>query len=497
MRLQRFATRSCSPLAAFFVFAACDSDSGDKKPTELVVPSTYTFESKFVSGASGVGYDGQTFRHLLIEDLKSYIGSLSAQIDGAQFEPAEPAEVVAAFDYYFRFDSDVSGADAPRLATTPTAKQATYDAVSKGKDLVGKIAGNDTATDAVDYKSGGFLGWKDASIAAHGGSIGSPEGLVIAFFSTIGKQAVDRVDGNTPNGADGKPLPVYVTPTGLDLRELTQKFLTGAIAFHQAADDYLDDAQDGKGIRTTNAAPTDGTTRWTALEHAWDEGFGYFGAAFDFAGYTDEELAAKGGRETHSKGYADSNGDGAIDLLTEYNFGHSTNLAKRDLGAKAGGKTDFTKEAIDGFLRGRAIIHNAAGRELTEAEFDDLLIERDKAIHAWEKAIAATALHYVNDTLIEMAKFGTDTYSFTTHAKVWSELKGFALTLQFNPRSPLTRAQFTELNDLIGDKPVLPDAGETAIADYKADLRSARQLLLETYAFPAANLGGENGENGW
>ncbi|HRE88067.1 MAG TPA: DUF4856 domain-containing protein [Myxococcota bacterium] len=492
--MRRFIT---SATLSALAFTACDDGDGKKTDDTLVVPATYSFESKFVDGASSVGYDGQIMRHLLIEDLKSYMGSLTAQIDGAQFEPTAPSEVVAAFDYYFRFDSEVSGSDSPRLAPTPAAKQATYDQVSKAKDLVGKIAGNDSATDAVDYKNGGFLGWNDASIAAHGGSITSPEGLVTAFFATIGKQATDRVDGVIPEGTDGKPLPVYVTATGLDLRELTQKFLTGAIAFHQAADDYLDDAQEGKGLRSSNLAPTDPTTRYTTLEHQWDEGFGYFGAAIDYADYTDEELAAKGGRATHSKGYADSNGDGAIDLLSEYNFGHSTNLGKRDLGAKAGGETDYTKEAIDGFLRGRAIIHNAAGRELTDSEFEALLVERDRAINAWEKGIAATALHYINDTLIEMAKFGTEAYSFATHAKVWSELKGFALSLQFNPRSMLSRAQFTELNDLIGDKPVLSNAGESAIADYQADLRAARDLLIEAYEFPAANKGGENGENGW
>jgi len=485
-----------APLLAMTV-AGCDSDSEDKTPGALVVPSTYTFESRFVQGQSSVAYDGQIMRHVLIEDLKSYIGSLTSQIDGAMFAPTTPTEVVTAFDYYFRFDSDVSGADAVRLTTTPAAAQTTYDAISKDKDLVSKLAGNDSSTDFVDFENGGFSGWSDTAIAANGGSVTSPEGLVTAFFATIGKQATDRVDGIIPEGTDGKPLPVHVTPTGLDVRELIQKFLVGAIAFHQAADDYLDDAQADKGIRVSNLAPTDPNVRFTALEHHWDEAFGYFGAAVDYADYTDEELAAKGGRATHAKGYADSDSDGAIDLSSEFNFGHSTNLAKRDLGALAGGETDFSKEAVEGFLRGRAIIHAAAGRELTETEFTDLLVERDRAINAWEKGIAATALHYVNDTLIEMAKFGTESYSFVTHAKVWSELKGFALALQFNPRSPMSREDFGELHGKIGDRPVLENAGEAAIAQYKTDLRAARQLLLEVYAFPAANLGGDNGESGW
>jgi len=485
-----------APLMAMAV-SGCDSDSTKSTPEELVVPATYAFESRFVDGQTSVAYDGQTLRHVLIEDLKAYIGSLTEQIDGSQFEPTTATEVVTAFDYYFRFDSDVSGADSIRLTTTPGAAQTTYGAIAKDKDLVSKVAGNDSSTDYVDFNNGGFSGWSDTTIATHGGSITSPEGLVTAFFATIGKQATDRVDGLIPEGTDGKPLPVYVTPTGLDVRELVQKFLVGAIAFHQAADDYLDDAQADKGLRVSNLAPTDPSARWTALEHHWDEGFGYFGAAVDYADYTDEELAGKGGRATHAKGYADSNTNGTIDISSEFNFGHSTNLAKRDLGALAGGETDFTKEVIDGFLRGRAIINAAAGRALTEAEFADLLVARDHAINAWEKGIAATALHYVNDTLKEMAKFGTESYSFVNHAKVWSELKGFALSLQFNPRSPMTREDFGKLHVKLGDRPVLENASEAAIAQYKTDLRAARQLLLETYDFPAANLGGDKGENGW
>ena len=48
-----------------------------------------------------------------------------------------------------------------------------------------------------------------------------------------------------------------------------------------------------------------GPTRDTAMEHAWDEAFGYFGAARDYSRYTDEQLAGKVDDFTF-----DSNGDG-------------------------------------------------------------------------------------------------------------------------------------------------------------------------------------------
>ena len=88
------------------------------------------------------------------------------------------------------------------------------------------------------------------------------------------------------------------------------------------------------------------------------------------------------------------------------------------------------------FYQGRKLITTAGGN-LNEEQFAQLEAYRDTAVLAWEKAIAATVIHYINDTLGDMAELGTADYSFYSHAKHWGELKGFALGLQFNPDSPL------------------------------------------------------------
>ena len=59
-----------------------------------------------------------------------------------------------------------------------------------------------------------------------------------------------------------------------------------------------------------------------------------------------------------------------------------------------------------------------------------------------EKAIAATVIHYINDTIGDMDS--GDEYDFYTHAKHWSEMKGFALGLQFNTNSPLHQSDYVE-----------------------------------------------------
>ncbi len=307
----------------------------------------------------------------------------------------------------------------------------------------------------------------------------------------------------------GADLPVYVTPEGLDLKQLIQKHLLMSVTFAQATDDYLASGTDGKGLESSNAQSVkDGAGQvYSGLEHVWDEGYGYFGAARDFADYSDDEIANKGGDRT---GYHDTNADGAIDLKGEYNYGASVNAAKRDRGSADAAKTDFTKDAFDALRAGRLIIYNA-GDTLTAEEKAALEAERDKVITAWEGAIAATALHYINDTLQVMKTYETDKDSYThaDHAKVWSELKGFALGFQFNPESPMlapsaadaARSRFVVFHDLIGDAPALPDPAEAdggaAFQTYKANLRDARDILKTAYGFDDANIGDEDGENGW
>ena len=56
---------------------------------------------------------------------------------------------------------------------------------------------------------------------------------------------------------------------------------------------------------------------------------------------------------------------------------------------------------------------------------------------------------------------------------------------------------FATLHGYIGTAPVLEDAGEDALAAYKADLLAARELLGTAYGFDSSDLGDDDGENGW
>jgi hypothetical protein len=462
------------------------------------VPSTYKFKSRFVStDDDSAEVSGQYFRFVLIKDMATTISNLTGR--ATKGELANSGDVVSALKYFYNFDIDTSGSDNILMATTPSLSQTKYsDISSTNKDLTSKVAGNDATGQHKTWSDGiSFKGWSDQM--STGNTVGTPEKLVLAYFERLEDLHINFSNGTYQVDPAGNNLTstVYVDSQGRDYKQLIEKFLLVSVAFSQGTDDYLEEGTTGKGLDSNNTVAVDGKS-YSSLEHQWDEGFGYFGAARNYNDYTDDEIAASSGRDAFKSGYNDANSDGAIDLKTEVNFGASVNAAKRDRGSSSSATTDFTKNAFDAFLKGRTIITEANGALSTDA-MTALKVQRDKAVLNWEKAIAATVVHYCNDTLQDMAKFNTSDYSFTDHAKHWSELKGFALGLQFNPNSPLTDANFELFHQKIGDAPVLPNSTTTAqqITDYKTAIKEAKAILKSAYSFNDANMGDDNGQNGW
>ena len=474
--------RLSSPCILALLLIGCppvidDDDTPGDDDDSVAVPESYRFTSRF-EDADSVSYSGQVLRQVLISDLKAHVGGMTDRLngtDGAAWFPVG-GEVTAELEFYFAFDSATSGAIDHGITTTPAPLQTTYDDVSIGKDLVGKLAGNDPTGQHTDWSTG-FAGW---------GAVGdtTPEDLVRAWFAELDAAAVAWSLGDVALDPKGSPVAaVYVTAQGRDLQQLLQKFLDVAIAFSQGADDYLDDDLDGKGLRSDHSTAEDGAP-YTALEHAWDEGFGYFGATRDYGAWTDEAIAAGGGSDTVVA-------DGAIDLTSEWLRGHAVNAGKRDVGAVT--PTDFTQQAWDAFLAGRALLASTTGA-LSDANASALAAQRDLALDAWERAIAATVVHYINALLQDLATYPNE--DFGDVAKHWSEMKGFALGLQFNRRSPLAD-DFVALHALLGDAPVLSSAAPADVSAWADDLLDARDLMAAAYSFDPANLGDDDGVGGW
>lgn len=470
--------------------AAGGNDGGAGGQGGGATDNIYAFDSKFVPGTSPVAYTGQAYRQVLIETQKNDIAAMSVQIDGDTYNPADAAAAFARINFYYAHDGSTAEDVPLGITTTPAALQTTYGDYSSTATLDDKLAGNDTSTDHKDWSSA-FVGWSDPSIegthGADGADVDTPEGLLLAFMWTLADQAYQRSIDDVPN-EPGTSTPIgvaYVTPSGLDLRQLIQKFLLMGVTYSQASDDYLerDTTQPTKGLLAPNAQ--DGDNPFSTLGHHWDEGFGYFGAARDYARYTDDEIAASGDGRADWQLYHDSNDDGALDLMQEHNWGASTNAAKRDRGATD--TTDLTLDAISAFYQGRALIL-AAGDTLTAGELDQLEMHALAAIGAWEQAIAATIVHYINDTIADTEAIDGSGYSFTSHATHWSEMKGFALGMQFNPNKKLTDQQFLDLHALIGDAPVLATATMQDRLDYIVDLQAARTIVMNAYDFTQNNV---------
>ncbi len=451
-----------------------DSDGTDVgTDTDVDGDEVYVFDSEDGSESSVV-YTGQVVRHLLISGMKSEIGALTNRIDASGYFP-EDGDVTADLNFYLEFDGAIGGVVAVPFSSDPSPLQSTYADIATGSTLVGKIAGNDATGQHADWSTE-FVGWDQDDVT-------TPESLIRLWVDQLDGLAVDRAGGVIPAWPDGTAMgEVFITEDGQDLQQLIQKFLLGSIAYSQGTDDYLDNDIDGKGLLADNTEQGEGKP-YTALEHAWDEGFGYFGATRTYGSMSDDEIA--------DIGFRDDNNDGAIDLTSEAIFGHAANAAKRDRGAVV--MTDYTQQAWDGFYAGRTVIMNADGA-LTESEMAQLVEHRDDAVAAWEHAIASTAVHYINDVVQDMGKMGSDDYSAASHSKHWSELKGFSLSLQFNPRSTVSTADFAELQGLIGTAPVL-DSSQAA--DAVADLIAARNILGTSYGFDAGNLGDDAGHGGW
>ena len=474
-----------------------DSDANGAGDACDAMPLVYSAAGNLDGGSdNGVSYTGQTARLVLQEKLKDYMEDLVEQ-------EGEFDTVSAGLRFYVTGDGvdDVNHGFTTK-GGDPVIPGPTYADISSGKNLNGKIAGGNLSGGGETGKliNGEFFGWESGL-----DSTPLPIELVYLWMDGLANEATDGQDP-TITVADGSEVNIaspMISKEGVHYRQLIQKFLSVAVNFSQGANDYLQ-----TDFGSESALAQYKTKTYSTGAHKFDEGFGYYGASRDLNDYTDDEAAGKGGRAEYGNGYYDSNGDGLIDLTSEFVFGHAQNCAKRDRKKNAEGVpyTDFSKDAMDAFMIGRRIVENAeiAG-ELTDAANEALQAQIKIAATTWEKCIAATVVHYINDVSADMADFSNgafaDRSNFVNLAKHWGEMKGFALGLQFSPLSPFrdgsTGKSVTDLKralELMGDAPMLPDGSQNgqatnaasaadAIDKYLSDLAEARTIFAEAYEF--------------
>ena len=419
-------------ISSLFLYACGSDDETDSDPTDdltkIEVPQAYVFDSRFEEGASSVSYSGQVVRNLLLQDLKSVTDSVGK--DGANTISVDDMLNLYAYDDGLNLKTRTS------TGTTP-ALESNYSAISTGKNLVGKIS--------------------DAPVIGY--NITADE-LVRDWISQIAENSQDSNKLGT--------VMAYTTDDGVDLSQMINKVLIGAVPYYQATGVYLNGL-----LERDNSEARDGEDPYTAMEHAWDEAFGYFGAARDYARYSDDQLAGSVDDFTF-----DSNGDGSIDFKSEYNFGLSRNAAKRD---KGGSGIDLTKDIFEAFLAGRTAITN-------QGSVEEISTHRQAASEGMEKVIAATVVHYINDTLSDMSNLGTPDENRANLNKHWAEMKGYTVALQYNPFKLISDGQLQELHGIMGTAPKYDEPGSSAYNTQVTNYQRAKAVLQTAYGFSNTNM---------
>lgn len=416
-------------IAALLTFAVgCGDDTTEPDDTTITVPNAYTFESRFNEGNSSVGYNGQVVRNLLIQDIQTKITELG--MPGAT--PITAAELLALYEY-----NDASNLTTVTSTGTLPPLEDKYSQIATDKNLSGKIS---------DMTIPGYDKTADQ--------------LIRGWFQTIAT--------NSQN-ADllGTPM-VYTTAEGVDLSQMINKLLLGSVSYYQGTGVYL------QGILDQNNNDEDGSGGYTAMEHHWDEAFGYFGAARDYPSFTDVQLA--GSTDDYVN---DANSDGKIDFSSEYNFAFARNAGKRDNGAS----TDFTKTAFEAFVKGRAYIAGKGAQS-------EVVEQRKIAAETWEKVIGATIIHYINEVVADMDKL-TEASSPEEQPdmnKHWAEMRGYAMALYYNPFRKISDQDMGIFQGYLGFAPVYDSNLETTHSEYRSKLGLARTILQNAYGFSGADV---------
>ena len=414
-------------MISMFIYTGCEDDhdhDDDEKVVKITEPATYTFNSRFADGVSSVSYSGQVVRNLLINDIKTQMGT-----DAGTKNPATLVSMMAN-----------DNADRAILsASGMTTVQTKYHDISTSHL-------NDRLTAVASYTIPGY----------------------------------DANAGALVNGWVQEPVANGKTrATGIRLDQMTQKTLWGAISYWQATSKYM-----SKIPGDDNTVAVEGKS-YTAMEHHWDESFGYFGAALDYnTGYTDDN-------DRKSSPYFDSNSDGKIDFKTEYNVGWAVTAAKRDLCTGCDAGLDFTKTIFDAYIKGRTMIVN-------QEPLAQILEQRDLIMATWEKVVAAVTIHYINDVIDDIDAIiaaGDATVTPASSATAdyenhWGEMRGYANGLLYNDFKKIATDNLNRLYVVMGTVPVYPTGGSfAAMQTYQGQLKGeAKAILKASYGFSDANM---------
>jgi len=323
---------------------SCIKDDVTPKPTPTPTPTpTYTVPTTY--SFSNVSYKGQIERLDMLTELKSYMASANTKGTVLSLQQLK--------DMYSNSNTPFNNSELNQ----------------SGKKIKDKVF-------AVDQSL--FESYLD--------------NIAIASQSTV--DGAENVAGVVVSPND--PTKKYLCDEkGVEWTQVIEKGLMGGLIFYQSAAVYLGEDKIGSTVDNSNVVAGQGT----AMEHAWDEAFGYFGVPQDFP-------TNKTGIRFWGKYCNDRNA-----LL------------------------NCNAEIMNAFIKGRAAISN---KDYTTRDAQVVIIRS-----TWEKVIAATIISYVNSTKSKITDDAVRNHNL-------SEVKGFLMNFRYNPARKITLTEMEELENLLG-----------------------------------------------
>ena len=329
----------------------------DDYPCEYDIEAPDTYEFTDANGNNTVSYTGQRQRLNMLSEMTSYLKS--ANTPGTALDAATLLAMYANDGYTWE--------DTEGLEMTGSSKQ-----------LKNKTVGGDPFY--TDMFEGYMTGIADASANTVEGVTDGSAGQAGVVLSTT------------------NPSKQYLQDAqGQEWTQLIEKGLMGACFMYNISSVYL--ASGKMDVDNSVAVDPSAGKYYTAMEHHWDEAYGYFTDAVDYPANDNKRFWGK---------YA----DGREDVL---------------------GSASKISEA---FRLGRAAISN------------DNMVVRDAQIEVinreLERLAAGTAIHYLNDAITD---FGDD--ALRNH--VLSEFKAFLQAAQFIAGTSVTTAEVEHLLEDLGE----------------------------------------------
>jgi len=356
MKFKHFLTLSISVA----ILVSCDKDDDNNEPENnntpaYNVPDTYTFAD--ADGNNTVSYTGQEDRLNQLAEITSLMKTGNT--------PGTVVDGQALKDMFANVNGDGNG---------------NFSFVST-KQLKNKCANQFTDAAAIQAD---FEAWMDKLDQI------SSQTQAGVFDASNGQAGCLNTDGAGP---------YLVDENGFEPVQIIEKGLMGAVFYHQITGYYLTDEKIGDGVDNSTPVDPENGKYYTAMEHHWDEAFGYFTTATNFP----------------SEG-------------TDRFWGKYSNAVDEHLGTN--------QKIMDAYLMGRAAITN--GDMATKNEM------RDKVIEQLELVVAGTAIHYLNGS---RENFTND--AIRVHQL--SEAYAFLNDLRYNPDSKASALQINALLEDLGD----------------------------------------------